>query len=225
MPIEFKTFEKINYIVRLPEGFDDGKKYPVLIFLHGSGTRGNNATSLLGNHLFTTIQHSYSDFPFVLVAPQCHANTWFDIFEMLKRFTVKIAEEEYTDRERIYLMGASMGAYGSWQLAMSMPELFAAIVPICGGGMYWNALRLVNVPIWAFHGAKDGVVLCEESKKMVDAVNQRGGNARLTVYPENQHDAWSDTYKNREVFEWLLSCKNNNSKPIEEIFNDSNIYG
>ena len=118
-----------------------------------------------------------------------------------------------------------MGGYAAWQLAMSMPEYFAAIVPICGGGMYWNADRLVNVPIWAFHGEKDSAVLVEESVKMVNAFNQAGGNARLTVYPNTGHDAWSDTYCNPEVFEWLLAHKNKNMTCINEKYTDSNLYG
>ena len=114
------------------------------------------------------------------------------------------------------MMGASMGGYAVWQLAMSMPEHFAAIVPICGGGMYWNAGRLANLPIWAFHGGKDKYVLPEESQKMVDAVNENGGRAKLTVYPENAHDAWSDTYKNKQVFLWLLENTNNRKEDKNE---------
>ena len=98
-----------------------------------------------------------------------------------------------------------MGGYGAWQLAMSLNDAFAAVIPVCGGGMYWNAGRLKNTPVWAFHGAKDRVVFCEESQKMVNAVNAKGGNAKLTVYPENGHDSWTDTYGNREVWEWMLS--------------------
>jgi predicted peptidase len=118
-----------------------------------------------------------------------------------------------------------MGGYATWQLAMSLPEYFAAIVPICGGGMYWNAGRLVNVPVWAFHGQKDPVVLPEESVKMVEAVKHNGGNARLTLYPENAHDAWSDTYRNPEVFEWLLTNENQNAMKLTEQYKGSDIYG
>jgi predicted peptidase len=148
--------------------------------------------------------------------PLCHENTWFDMWEQLKEFILYTTTLPNVDKERIYLMGASMGGYATWAMAMSTPELFAAIVPICGGGMYWNAVRLVNVPIWAFHGAKDTTVLPEESKKMVDAVNRKGGTAKLTVYPENAHDAWNDTYRNPEVFEWLLSHKNKNPPIIQD---------
>ena len=122
-------------------------------------------------------------------------------------------------------MGASMGGYATWQLAMSMPERFAAIVPICGGGMYGNAARLVNVPVWAFHGAKDTTVLLEESVKMVDAVNHSKGRAKLTVYPENSHDAWSDTYANYEVFRWLLDQRRKDIKEYTDGYNGSKQYG
>lgn len=225
MIIKSQSFEELNYLVRFPENYEEGKKYPVILSLHGSGTRGSHVFDLAKNAVFLVTERCFKDFPFVLVAPQCHANTWFDLFETLKRFAVMVAGQDYADRDRIYLMGASMGGYGTWQLAMSLPELFAAIVPICGGGMYWNAARLVNVPVWAFHGAKDLCVLPEESKKMVDAVNKHGGNAKLTVYPENDHDAWNDTYANKEVFDWLLSNKNSNTKPLEDIYKDSTVYG
>ena len=147
------------------------------------------------------------------------------MFERLKSFVNKIIDEPFCDKNRVYLMGASMGGYATWLLAMSMPEIFAAIVPICGGGLYWNAERLVNVPIWAFHGAKDDTVFCEESEKMVEAVNKCGGKAKLTIYPENGHNAWSDTYSNPEVFSWLLSHTNHNTKEIADKYNDSKIYG
>ena len=147
----------------------------------------------------------HADFPFVVVAPQCHSETWFDLFETLKRFVTVVQGSEFADSERLYLMGASMGGYATWQLGISMPEAFAAAVPICGGGMYWDAGRLKKLPIWAFHGDSDSTVLTEESVKMVNAVNKRGGNARLTIYPDTKHDSWTATYQNPEVFAWLLS--------------------
>ena len=100
-----------------------------------------------------------------------------------------------------------MGGYTAWQLAMTMPECFAALVPICGGGMYWNAGRLKNVPVWAFHGIEDTTVLPEESIKMVNAVNKRGGSARLTLLCGVAHNSWLNAYGSREVFDWMLSQK------------------
>lgn len=196
----------LQCLIKKPRDFNDDNKYPVIIFLHGAGTRGKDINKLRKNTFFEIIK-TYDDFPFVVVAPLCEENTWFDLFESLKLLVNDITLLPYVDVERIYLMGASMGAYASWQLAMSLPDYFAALVPICGGGMYWNASRLSNIPIWAFHGAKDRTVLLEESQKMVNAVNRSNGNAKLTVYPENEHDAWSDTYSNAEVFDWLLKHK------------------
>ena len=224
MNISFFQFEEMQYLIRFPDGYKIGQKYPVIILLHGAGGRGNDIDILVNNPYFK-ITDKYSDFPFITIAPQCSENTWFDMFEQLKRLVRKVATEAFTDKERVYLMGASMGGYGTWQLAMSLPELFAAIVPICGGGMYWNAARLANVPVWAFHGAKDPVVCLEESVKMVDAVNKCGGTAKLTVYPDNQHDAWSDTYANHEVFDWMLKNTNTNIEILTDHFKDSDIYG
>ena len=202
-----QNFKDLQYLLAFPEGYVEGEKYPVIIFLHGAGTRGNDIEMLKKNPYFKNIS-IHKDFPFVIVAPQCNKNTWFDHFEALKELALFISTSAFADTERIYLMGASMGGYATWQLAMSLPKTFAGIVPICGGGMYWNAHRLLNTPVWAFHGEKDRTVLCEESRKMVDVVNKKGGNAKLTVYPEAEHDSWTETYRNPEVFEWLLSQKN-----------------
>ena len=144
---------------------------------------------------------------FVIAAPMCHEDTWYDMMETLKAFVEEITLERFCDSRRVYAMGPSMGGYGVWQLAMSMPQYFAAIVPICGGGMYWNAARLKNVPVWAFHGENDTLVKPEESIKMTEAVNACGGNAKLTLFPDVGHMAWCDVYSDPEVFRWLLENK------------------
>ena len=161
----------------------------------------------------------------MVAAPLCSEDCWFDMLETLKEWASVMAAHPFVDAERVYLMGNSMGGYASWQLGMSLPSLFAAIVPICGGGMYWNAGRLSSVPVWAFHGEKDTTVFVEESKKMVAAVNARGGNAKLTLYPENGHDAWTDTYRNPEVFSWLLAQKKQKAVADSGEYNDQKKYG
>ena len=181
---EIRQFKDLQYIVRYPRGYPEHQKYPVILFLHGAGSRGTDIRILQNNPYFR-ITETHTDFPFVTVAPQCCADTWFDLFETLKDLVRKIAGESFADKTRLYLIGASMGGYAVWQLAMSMPEYVAAICPICGGGMYWNAARLRDVPVRAFHGGKDTTVLPEESVKMTDAVNRCGGRAELTLYPEN----------------------------------------
>jgi predicted peptidase len=109
------------------------------------------------------------------------------------------------DRERQYVTGLSMGGFGTWALISRYPQRFAAAVPICGGGDRYVARRLRDVPVWAFHGAKDGTVPVQASVEMVEAVKKAGGDAQLTVYPEAQHDSWTETYNNPKVYEWLLS--------------------
>ena len=109
------------------------------------------------------------------------------------------------DQDRVYLTGLSMGGYGTWALASKYPDRFAAIAPICGGGTMIMALGLKDMPVWAFHGAKDQVVPLAESERMVETINARGGNAKLTVYPEAGHDSWTKSYDNQELYDWLLS--------------------
>ena len=212
MKKDFYKIQGLNCVVSFPDTYDPKGEYPTIIFLHGAGSRGKDLGVVSSNPYFN-ICYKHKDFPFITFAPQCFKNTWFDHFEALEALVDEISGYDFVDSSRIYIMGASMGGYATWQLAMSMPEKFAAIVPICGGGMYWNSGRLANLPVWAFHGALDNIVLVEESIKMVDSINKNGGNAKLTVYPNNAHDAWNDTYANPEVFEWLLLHQR--KKPIE----------
>jgi predicted peptidase len=97
-----------------------------------------------------------------------------------------------------------MGGYGTWTLAAAYPDRFAAIAPICGGGKAFMAYRLKDVPVWAFHGAKDNVVPVKESEELVNAIKARGGDAKLTVYPDAGHDSWTATYNNQELYDWFL---------------------
>jgi predicted peptidase len=111
------------------------------------------------------------------------------------------------DRDRVYLTGLSMGGFGTWDLAAAHPEKFAAIAPICGGGNPQNAKKLARLPIWVFHGAKDPTVPIERSREMVEALKAAGANVKFTVYPEAQHDSWTETYNNPEFYQWLLEQK------------------
>lgn len=223
--VEVLRSEGMEYLVCRPSGYRAGERYPVVLFLHGAGTRGDDIALLRSNPFMREAVDRYADYGFITVAPHCKHGTWFDCFERLRRLTHMVAHAPDTDPERLYLVGNSMGGYGTWQLAMSMPEYFAAILPICGGGMAWNASQLVNVPIWAFHGEKDGVVSPDESRRMVEAVRARGGDARLTIYPETSHDAWTPTYANAEVFAWLFSKRNRNEIPLTDPYSADSVYG
>ena len=224
MKYEKCVLGKLKYILRYPDQYEIGNRYPLIICLHGAGYRGGDYERVMANPYFKETE-KLEDFPFVMAAPLCSEDTWFDHWGELKALVAKLASESFVDVKRIYMMGASMGGYGTWQLAMSMPEYFAAIAPICGGGMYWNAGRLLNVPVWAFHGALDQAVFPEESRKMVDAVNKKGGQAKLTMYPENGHNAWSDTYSNPELFRWFLQHENTNALELINEYSDADAFG
>ena len=202
---EEKEFHGLKYLVRYPAGHKAGDKHPTILFLHGAGTRGDDLEMIRANSFFR-ITGEYEDFPFVCVAPQCRCvDTWYDYWETLKAFVKDILASDYCDEHRFYVIGNSMGGYATWQMGISMPEVIAAIAPICGGGVAWNTGRLKDVPVWAFHGAKDPAVNIAESIRMVDGVNMRGGCAKLTVYPDVQHDCWLNAYADPALFEWFLS--------------------
>jgi predicted peptidase len=204
---EFKATIGCKYLVYLPEGYGEkGKKWPLVMYLHGAGERGDNLEKVKGNGWPLLIEQS-KKFKFIIVAPQCPEGQWWTAkTETLMALLDDIESNYDVDKDRVYLTGLSMGGFGSWMLGSCHPDRFAAIAPICGGGDSLFAREdLKRVPIWAFHGAKDDVVPVERSKEMVDAVNAAGGNAKLTIYPEAKHDSWTQTYKNPALYEWFLS--------------------
>ena len=151
------------------------------------------------------VEHG-KQFPFILVSPQCPADSWWDV-EELNELLGYIIEKHRVDADRVYCTGLSMGGYGSWELAARHPERFAAIVPICGGGdvVVLGICRMKHVPVWAFHGARDPVVPIEEDRRLVEALKHCGGSVQFTVYPDVEHNAWTRTYDNPKVFEWMLA--------------------
>jgi predicted peptidase len=145
-------------------------------------------------------------FDFIIVSPQCPNDIWWpEQTDVLISLFDDIETKYRVDTDRIYLTGLSMGGFGTWSLTERYPQRFAAIAPICGGGERYAANRLKDVPVWAFHGAKDNVVPVARSQEMVDAVKKAGGDAKLTIYPEAEHDSWTQTYDNPQLYEWLLS--------------------
>jgi predicted peptidase len=202
-----------NYLLFLPKGYDakGTKEWPLMLFLHGAGERGSDVRKV-AVHGPPKVVKGRPDFPFILVSPQCPADqVWSD--EVLLGLLDNVIAEHKVDRSRVYLTGLSMGGYGTWSLGVKHPERFAAIAPICGGGETINVLlssraksaALKSLPIWAFHGAKDSVVKLEESQRMVSALKTAGvTNLNLTVYPEANHDSWTETYANDKLYEWFL---------------------
>lgn len=196
--------EYLDYLEYVPENICN--KCPLIIYVHGAGSRGNDTSKMarigpLKASRTGGLNNS------IIVAPQCHENSWFDLFHVLSEYIEYNIKRDIVDTKRVYIIGVSMGAYATWQMCMSHPNWFAAAVPICGGGMYWNAQRLKNLPIWAFHGALDTVVLPTESQKIVESVNKHGGNAKLTIFENAQHNSWDDAFATDEMWEWLFKQK------------------
>lgn len=196
-----KTGKKLKYFCHCPKS---NGELPLIIYLHGAGSRGDDLSSMAHVGPIGELENG-REIPAKIIAPQCSGNTWFELFETLIDFAETAASANDIDKNRIYLTGVSMGSYAAWQLAMVLPQMFAALVAVCGGGMYWNAARLTNMPIWAFHGALDDIVLPEESLKMVRAINKNGGNAKITIFPHADHNAWDSAYSLDEMWDWIFS--------------------
>jgi len=193
-----------RYLLHLPAGYGQtDRRWPLMLFLHGVGQRGSDLEAVK-KHGPPGLVERQDGFPFVLVSPQCPIDRWWEN-NVLTALLDELGSRYAVDPDRVYLTGLSMGGFGTWSLAIECPQRFAAIAPVCGGGLPALAYRLRHVPIWAFHGAKDPVVPLYESQRMVEAVQRAGGNARLTIYPDAEHDAWTETYNNPELYAWLLS--------------------
>lgn len=212
-PVEqARVFEKqitvrLQYLLHLPAGYekDPAKKWPLMLFLHGAGERGDDLKRVKIHGPIKYIQKG-GDFPFILVSPQCPAGQWWEPAPLLALLD-DIQAKYRVDPDRVYVTGLSMGGYGTWDLAIRNPGRFAAIAPICGGGRPFLARQLKDLPVWVFHGDSDPVVPVERSDEMVEALKRAGGNVRYTRYPGVNHDSWTATYANPELYAWFLSHK------------------
>ena len=203
----FTITTELNYLLYLPSGYEKAsdKKWPLMMFLHGSGERGNKQLELVKKWGPPKLVEEGKQFPFILVSPQCPSGTRWDTGH-LNQLLEKLVADHNVDEERIYLTGLSMGGYGAWEMAARYPNKFAAVAPICGGGDPRMASNLLETPIWAFHGDADRVVPVANTTKIVDAIKEKGGeNVKLTVYEGVGHNSWSPAYANEELFKWLLS--------------------
>jgi predicted peptidase len=204
-----KTIRKTvqcGYLLYLPQdyGKDNSARWPLVIFLHGSGQRGDDVNKVKV-HGPPQLVAEGKQFPFILLSPQCPENAWWtEETDMLSALIDKIETKYRVDRSRIYLTGMSMGGYGTWALATMEPNRFAAIAPLCGAGNVFTAWKLKDVPMWVFHGDQDHAVPLMRSQEMVDAVKAAGGYPKFTIYPGVDHDCWTVTYNDPEFWKWLL---------------------
>ena len=209
-----ETFEKqvtvtrkANYLLYLPKryGEDPQKKWPVILFLHGSGERGADI-NLVKLHGPPKVIEQGRELPFVVVSPQCPEGKWWDP-DVVVALLDEVVAKYNVDADRIYLTGLSMGGYGTWETAVNYPDRFAAIAPICGWGNRYRTPDIRHIPTWVFHGDKDQAVSVNESVEMVETLKRIGGNVRLTRYPDAGHDSWTATYEHRALYDWFLQHK------------------
>ncbi len=225
--------DTIPYRILFPENFDPSKKYPMILVLHGSGERGNDndAQLVYGPKLFLndTIRVRY---PAIVVFPQCPKDSYWSnvkietdasgkrVFHFqqggeptramrgLLGLVSEFLDKPFVDKHHIYVGGLSMGGMGTFELLRRKPAVFAAAFAICGGDNTLNAkLYAKKVPIWIFHGAKDSVVPVDHSEVMAEAIKAAGGDPRITIYPNDDHNSWNDAFAEPELMAWLFSHK------------------
>lgn len=218
--------EKTDLLYRLyiPADYSPEKKYPIFVNLHGAGIRGSDNKRPLAFVKTLFQNETYGMDEFIVLVPQCpEQEKWVDItwadgsydmntvpesneFQALVALIESLIKNYSVDEERIYAAGFSMGGYGTWNLLMNHPDLFAAGVPMCGAASPAHASTLLNTPVWAIHGVKDPTVPVSGSREMVEAIQALGGTlVKYTELPDHDHDVWNYTYKNEEIFTWLFS--------------------
>jgi predicted peptidase len=227
---EARTFKdaagkQLHYRLLMPKAYDETKSYPLVLFFHGAGERGDDNRKQLVHGMADFASDAIMEkYPCFVVAPQCpDGEQWVDTpwsadsHEMPARPTepMRLSLELITnlekalsvDRRRIYVTGLSMGGFGVWDAIQRYPERFAAAVPICGGGdsREEKVKPITNLPIWAFHGDSDTAVKTQRSRDMIAALKKAGGTPRYTEYPNTGHNSWTATYANREMYEWLFA--------------------
>jgi predicted peptidase len=219
------TGDSLPYQFRISSGMDSTKKYPLILWLHGKGERGNDNTrqmTLIKKWLPDSLEkQNYKSF---LLAPQCSDDRTWSIYDKLaKEITFdtstpeiqksiislmdSLSEKYPIDTTRIYIMGISMGGFGVFDMTTRFPDLFAAAIPICGGADPKQTEKLLKTAIWAFHGEKDMVVDKRHSKVTMEKL--KDDHHILTTYPSTGHDAWNKSFKEKDLLRWLFLQRRN----------------
>lgn len=217
--------QTLPYRLMKPAKYDPQTAYPVVVFLHGAGERGtDNKAQLI--HVVSIFEkpENRAKYPCFVVVPQCPVQDkwvevkWADVVHKqpekpsqsltLALKTLESLRKEFNiDANRQYIMGISMGGFGTWDAISRHPNLFAAAVPICGGGDKAVIAKAAKVPVWAFHGAKDSVVKPVCTHDMIEALKQAGGSPRFTEFPDCDHNSWDSAAAQPELLPWLFSQK------------------
>ncbi len=212
-PVDESKTETVRYWLYLPQDYEKTAANggaPLFLFLHGAGERGNtldeiDKVKVHGPPKLLDRPEFQKHWPCVTVSPQCKNDfAWSPA--QLSLLLNEIEKKYKIDKKRVYVSGISMGGFGTWMMLQAEPKRFAAAAPICGGAKPEWAPDLIDIPIWNFHGNKDGVVPCKLSEMMVDAVRKAGGRKIIfTVYEGGGHDVWTRTYDNQLLYDWLFT--------------------
>ena len=192
-----------RYLLYLPEDYDvdSEERWPLFIWLHGRSLRGNDLERLK-RYGPPSILNKKADFPFVTICPQLPDGGWRP--EALGRLLDECLDKYHVDPDRVYLSGASLGAMGAWSFAAAYPNRFAALATVCAHGPLSSADRLTDLPIRAFHGAKDQIVPIGPHQQLVDAINAKGGDAVMKVFPDGDHGSViGPVYNDPGLYEWM----------------------
>jgi len=221
--------DTLNYRLLFPDS-DPLRKYPLVIFLHGSGERGsdNDAQLKWGAMSFAT-DEMMSMYPAFVIAPQCPAGmTWSNVnrtnnnrlitlqpnpskpMELVIALVQQIIKKAPIDTNRIYITGLSMGGYGTFDAIERYPDLFAAAMPVCGGGDTSKAASIAHIPMWIVHGSEDATVNPLNSVDMLQALMNAGAHPGFSMYPETGHFSWLAAYNNKLAIEWMFRQRKNN---------------
>jgi len=216
----------LKYCFREPENINESKKYPLILFLHGAGGRGSNNFEQLydaGTLDAFKRQSIFLEHQTYLLAPQVPENKqWVDVnwssiehkmpmISETMELTLELLNEVLSDKNnnidinRVYVMGLSMGGYGVWDILQRRPQLFAAAVPICGGGDTSICSLISHVPIWAWHGDSDDVIDVERSRSMYSELNKSGSDLIYSEIKGRGHDVWIDVWNSKKLWNWLFS--------------------
>ena len=219
-PFEAKIYissqgDSLPYRLLKPLDYDSTKQYPLVISLHGSGDRGTDNAKQIAGTVFPRLlakPENRKKYPAFLFVPQCPLNTrWGEDsgdggVDYLMIECIYALEKEFAiDKKRRYLTGVSMGGYGTWYLISTRPEMFAAAIPMSGAGNPALAHNAVDVPVWAFHGAKDGNAPVSGSRDMIEAIKTAGGTPRYSEYPDEAHNLTEKIINNSELLDWLFA--------------------
>ena len=227
-----KGVDTLNYRIMYPKDFSVEKEYPVVFFLHGAGERGSDNEKQLvhGSTLFLK-EENLNKFPAIIVFPQCPTEDYWsnakvnrkkrpvsfkyknrkkptEALGLVMDLVDETIEKPYVKKDQVYVMGLSMGGMGTFEMLYRKPNIFAAAIPICGGGDPKGTKEYAaKVPLWIFHGAKDDVVSPHLSIKMADKIIENGGHPNLTIYSDANHNSWDAAFAETELLTWLFSNK------------------